>query len=98
MEPMSRPIRFATVWLGSGDRSAESPLPWFMPYITAPDWFDEPWTAFGSHYWHAIYLAALCTLAFCATMLRSREYRGRWLAITFVALCATGVVGGVQLA
>jgi hypothetical protein len=88
---------FGTVWLSDGGRTPLHTWPWFMPYITAPGWYDEPWTSFGSHSVHVVYLVGLCALAFCATMLRSREGRGRWLAISGGVLVATAVAGAVQL-
>ena len=89
---------FVTVWLSNGDREPLNTWPWFAPYISSPEWFDEAWTAYGSHYWHAAYLVGLCGLAFCATMLRSREHRVRWVGISAGVVVATGVVGAVQLA
>ncbi|MEO8106255.1 MAG: hypothetical protein ABI720_02965 [Actinomycetes bacterium] len=86
-----------TVWLANGDRAPLNTWPWFAPYITAPEWFDEPWALTGSQHWHAAYLVGLCALAFCATMLREREGRARWLLVTGAVLAATAVAGGLQL-
>jgi len=88
---------FMTAWLLNGDRAPVDTWPWLAPYISSPEWFDESWTHAGSHVWHAIYLVGLCSLAFCATMLRPREGRARWVAITAGVLCGTVLVGAVQL-
>jgi hypothetical protein len=88
---------FGTVWLANPDRQPLYTWPWFGPYITVPSWFDEPWTAYGSHHWHTAYLVGLCALALCGTMLREPERRGRWLGISAAVAVATGVVGALQL-
>jgi hypothetical protein len=89
---------FGTVWLLNPDRTPLYSWPWFAPYISVPSWFDEPWTAYGSPGWHTVYLVGLCALAFCATMLREREHRGRWIAISAAMVVATAVAGAVQVA
>ena len=88
---------FLTVWLGSPDRAPVDTWPWFMPYITAPQWWDESWPLTGSHWWHTLYLLGLCSLAVCATMLKERAGRGRWLGISAGVFTITAVVGGIQL-
>ena len=88
---------FGTAWLVNPDSTPLHTWPWFAPYISVPSWFDEPWTAYGSHYWHTAYLVGLCALAVCATMLREREHRVRWLGISAAVVVATGIVGAVQL-
>lgn len=88
---------FGTVWFLADDRTPLYTWPWFAPYITAPSWFDHPWTANGSHYWHTAYLVGLCALAVCATMLKPREHRARWIGITGVVLAATAAAGALQL-
>lgn len=88
---------FGTVFLADPDRLPLYTWPWFAPYITAPAWFDEPWTVHGSHYWHTAYLVGLCALAFCATMLRERDSRGRWLGISAGVFLATAVTGYLQV-
>ena len=88
---------FGTVWLSDGGRAPLNTWPWFVPYITAPGWYDAPWTSAGSHSWHTVYLIGLCVLAFCATMLRSREGRGRWIVISGAAVAGTAIAGAMQL-
>jgi hypothetical protein len=88
---------FGTLWLLDGGQGPLYTWQWFAPYITAPSWFDHPWTANGSHYWHAAYLVGLCALAVCGTMLRSREHRVRWVGISAAVVVATGIAGALQL-
>ncbi|MFL6071648.1 MAG: hypothetical protein ACJ72Y_10250 [Actinomycetes bacterium] len=88
---------FGTGWLSDGDRSPVHSWPWFAPYITLPSWADESWAQYGSHYWHTVYLVGLCALAFCATMLRSRDHRNRWVIASGAVLTMTCVVGAVQV-
>lgn len=88
---------FGTVWVANPDRSPVNTWPWFSPYISAPSWFDDAWTSAGSHHWHAAYLVGLCALAVCATMLRQREGRGRWIGISAAVVVATGVAGALQV-
>lgn len=88
---------FGTIWFANPDRAPLDTWPWFGPYISAPNWFDDAWTSAGSHYWHAAYLVGLCALAVCATMLRQREGRGRWMAISAVVVVATGIAGALQV-
>jgi len=89
---------FATLFLGDPDGGGvDQAVPWFAPYSTAPSWLDASWAAMGSQSWHAAYLAGLCALGVCAVMLRRREGRGRWLAISSLVVLATGVVGWAQL-
>lgn len=100
--PGSLPLGFVVLVFGTGflldpDRSPINSWPWFAPYISAPQWFDDGWTQQGSHGWHAVYLVGLCVLAFCATMLRDREHRTRWICITSGVLVATTVAGALQL-
>jgi hypothetical protein len=88
---------FGTVWISDGDRAPLHAWPWFAPYITLPSWADEPWSAYGSHYWHTAYLVSLCALAVCGTMLRVREGRGRWIVVSLLTLIVAGAVGSAQL-
>jgi hypothetical protein len=101
--PGSLPIGFVvlvvgTAWLSDGDRTPVHMWPWFAPYITLPSWAEESWTSYGSSAWHTVYLIGLCSLAFCATMLRSPDHRRRWLAISGAAFALTCLVGWVQVA
>ena len=88
---------FGTILMSDAERAPINSWPWFAPYITAPDWSDEVWALMGSQTWHAVYLAGLCALAFCAVMLREREGRMRWLAISAGVLAATAAAGALQL-
>ena len=88
---------FGTILMSDAGRAPINTWPWFAPYITAPDWSDEVWALMGSQAWHAVYLAGLCSLAFCAVMLREREGRLRWLAISAGVLAATAVAGALQV-
>jgi hypothetical protein len=100
--PGSLPLGLIALIFGTGafleaDRDPVNTWPWFAPYVASNAWFDDVWTLVGSHAWHAVYLAGLCGLAFCAVMLREREGRGRWLGITAAVLVATGVAGALQV-
>lgn len=100
--PGSLPLGFVVLVFGTGffldaDRSPINTWPWFAPYISVPQWFDDAWTQQGSHGWHAVYLVGLCALAFCATMLRDPEHRARWIGITSGVLVATAVAGALQV-
>ena len=100
--PGSLPLGFVVLVFGTGglldpDRSPVNTWPWFAPYISAPQWFDDGWTMLGSHGWHVVYLVGLCSLAFCATMLRDREHRARWLGLSAGVLMATAVAGALQV-
>jgi len=86
---------FGTAWL-VGEQSG-STVPWFAPYTSAESWLDTAWTYAGSHAWHAVYLLGLCGLACCATMLRERTGRRRWVLVTVVVLAATVVAGAAQV-
>ena len=87
-----------TVALNSPAREPLNTWPWFMPYIASPGFFDgEAWPLLGSQEWHAAYLLGLCGLAFCATMLRPKEQRGRWLAVTAAVAVVTATVGMLQI-
>jgi hypothetical protein len=88
---------FGTILMSDAGRAPINTWPWFAPYITAPDWSDEVWALMGSQAWHAVYLAGLCALAFCAVMLREREGRLRWLAISAGVLAATAAAGALQV-
>jgi hypothetical protein len=88
---------FGTAWLLDGGQGPLYTWQWFAPYISAPSWFDHPWTASGSHHWHAAYLVGLCALAVCGTMLRPREHRVRWVGISAAVVVATGLAGVLQL-
>jgi hypothetical protein len=88
---------FGTILMSDAERSPINTWPWFAPYIASPDWIDDVWTLMGSQIWHAVYLAGLCGLAFCAVMLREREGRWRWLAVSGGVLAATAVAGALQL-
>ncbi len=89
------------VFTASMNSPAREPLntwPWFAPYIASPGFFDgEAWPLLGSQGWHAAYLLGLCGMAFCATMLRPKDQRGRWLVVTGVVVAATAVVGLLQI-
>jgi hypothetical protein len=86
-----------TAWIASEDRSPVNTWPWFAPYITATDFFDSFWTTQGSHTWHVLYLLSLCALAACGVMLRQREGRGRWIAVSAVAVLLSAFCGWAQL-
>ena len=88
---------FGTVLMLDADRSPVNTWPWFAPYLSIPQWFDEAWTQSGSHGWHAVYLVGLCGLAFCATMLRDGEHRARWIGSVAGVLVATAVAGALQV-
>lgn len=96
--PGSLPIGFVALLFGTLfvlDQGGS--LPWFAPYITAPDWADDPRALAGSQAWHAVYLVGLCALAVCGAMLRERDGRMRWLGISAGVLAATAVAGWFQL-
>jgi len=88
---------FGTILMSDAERTPINTWPWFAPYIASPDWIDDVWTLMGSQVWHAVYLAGLCTLAFCVVMLREREGRVRWLFISAGVLGATALAGALQL-
>jgi hypothetical protein len=88
---------FGTVAIGDPDGPLGRTLPWFAPYISEPSWTDNPWTQQGSQGWHAVYLIGLCALAVCATMLRQREGRLRWIGISSIVLLLTAAAGWIQL-
>jgi len=88
---------FGTILMSDAERAPINTWPWFAPYIASPDWIDDAWTLMGSQAWHAVYLAGLCALAFCAVMLREREGRARWLVISAGVVAVTAVAGAVQL-
>jgi hypothetical protein len=97
--PGSLPIGFVALLFGTLfvlDRESLV-IPWFAPYTTAPDWMDDPWALMGSQAWHAAYLVGLCALAVCGAMLRERDGRRRWLAISAGVFAATALVGWLQL-
>jgi len=96
--PGSLPIGFLALLFGTLfvlDQGGS--MPWFAPYITAPDWADDPRALAGSQTWHAVYLVGLCALAVCGAMLRERDGRRRWLAISAGVFAATALVGWLQL-
>jgi hypothetical protein len=88
---------FGTIVMSDPERAPINTWPWFAPYIASPDWIDDVWTLMGSQIWHAVYLAGLCALAFCAVMLREHEGRVRWLFISAGVFGATAVAGALQL-
>lgn len=88
---------FGTILMSDAERAPINTWPWFAPYIASPAWADDVWTLMGSQAWHAVYLAGLCGLAFCAVMLREREGRLRWMLISAGVLAATAVAGALQI-
>lgn len=88
---------FGTGWMLDPDRAPINTWPWFAPYLSSYEWSDAVWSLQGSHAWHAVYLAGLCALAFCAVMLREREGRLRWLLISAGVVAATAAAGALQL-
>jgi hypothetical protein len=90
-------LLFGSLWVLDAERSPVNTWPWFAPYIASPDWVDDAWTQMGSQAWHAVYLVGLCSLAFCAVMLRERDGRLRWLFISAGVLAATAAAGALQL-
>lgn len=87
-----------TIALNSPAREPLGTWPWFMPYITSPGFFDgELWPLLGSQAWHAAYLVGLCSLAVCATMLRTKEGRVPWLLVSAVVAALTVVAGFLQV-
>jgi hypothetical protein len=89
-------IVFLTIALSSNKQMTD-PLPWFAPYITAPDWIDQAWSLEGSQAWHAAYLFGLCALAVCGVMLREPDNRSRWIVVSGLTLLLTAGVGWAQL-
>jgi hypothetical protein len=88
---------FGTGWMLDPDRAPINTWPWFAPYLSSYEWSDSVWSLQGSHAWHAVYLAGLCGLAFCAVMLREREGRLRWLFISAGVVAATAAAGALQI-
>ncbi len=90
-------LMFGTLWMLNDERAPINTWPWFAPYLSSYEWSDAEWSLQGSHAWHAVYLAGLCGLAFCAVMLREREGRVRWLFISAGVVAATAAAGALQL-
>jgi hypothetical protein len=90
-------LTFGTLWMLNAERLPINTWPWFAPYLSSYEWSDAVWSLQGSHTWHAVYLAGLCALAFCAVMLREREGRLRWLFISAAVLAGTAAAGALQL-
>lgn len=88
---------FGTAWMLNAERAPINTWPWFAPYLSSYEWSDSVWSLQGSHAWHAVYLAGLCALAFCAVMLREREGRLRWLFVSAGVLASTAAAGAMQL-
>ncbi len=90
-------LMFGTLWMLNDERAPINTWPWFAPYLSSYEWSDSVWSLQGSHAWHAVYLAGLCGLAFCAVMLREREGRLRWLFISAGVVAATAAAGALQI-